>query len=73
MVLILCVLLSNKKSIIKIRNIKYAKHGIWNWNSSTGSVIEVLKYAKCTEEIVIECCTQLQYASVEGRCILLKI
>ena len=73
MVLILCVLWSNKKSIIKIRNGKYAKHGIRNWNSSTGSVIEVFKYAKYTEEIVIECRTQLQYASMEGRCILLKI
>ena len=45
-VFILCILLSNKKSIIKVRNSKHAKNGKRNWNSSTGSVIEIFKYAK---------------------------
>ena len=51
MVFTLRVLLSKKKSLIKIRNGVHAKNEIRDWNSSTGLLIRFFKYVKCMEEV----------------------
>ena len=46
MVLVFCILLSNKKSQIKIRNDVRVKNEISNLDSSTVLLIDIFKYAK---------------------------